>query len=39
MKMMVEFTKTLFANGVGLAVWMSLLLLATNSPRLTGIRQ
>ena len=28
MKMMVEFTKTLFANGVGLAVWMSLLLLA-----------
>ena len=28
MKMMFEFTKTLFVNGVGLAVWMSLLLLA-----------
>ncbi len=28
MKTMFEFTKTLFVNGVGLAVWMSLLLLA-----------
>ena len=28
MKMMFEFGKTLFVNGVGLAVWMSLLLLA-----------